>query len=73
VIDGKELSDSDWIIGNGPEPVGAYGTLATGSTFDFGKALLIAKYQYNRSRHSHAARAFAADNRHAVTSRRTCS
>jgi hypothetical protein len=44
VIDGKELSDSGWIFGNGPEPVGGYGTLATGSTFDFGMALPIAKY-----------------------------
>jgi hypothetical protein len=30
VIDGKELSDSGWIFANGPEPVGGYGTLATG-------------------------------------------
>jgi hypothetical protein len=44
VIDGKELKDSDWIFGNGPEPVGGYGTLAAGATFDFGKALPIAKY-----------------------------
>jgi hypothetical protein len=44
VIDGKELSDSGWIFGNGPGPVGGYGTLATGSTFDFGPALPIAKY-----------------------------
>jgi len=44
VIDGKELSDSDWIFGNGPEPVEGYRTLAAGATFDFGKALSIAKY-----------------------------
>ena len=44
LIDGKELSDSDWIFGNGPEPVGGYGTLAVGASFDFGKALPIAKY-----------------------------
>jgi hypothetical protein len=44
VIDGKELSDSDWIFGNGIEPVGGYGTLAAGATFEFGKALPIAKY-----------------------------
>lgn len=44
VIDGKELSDSDWIFGNGPGPVGGYGTLAAGATFDFGKALPIARY-----------------------------
>jgi hypothetical protein len=44
VIDGKELSDSGWIFGNGPGPVEGYGTLAAGATFDFGKALPIAKY-----------------------------
>lgn len=44
VIDGKELKDSGWIFGNGPGPVGGYGTLAAGATFDFGKALPIAKY-----------------------------
>jgi len=44
VIDGKELSDSGWIFGNGPGPVGGYGMLAAGATFDFGKALPIAKY-----------------------------
>lgn len=44
VIDGKELRDSDWILGNGPQPTGGYGTLAAGATFDFGVALPIAKY-----------------------------
>jgi hypothetical protein len=44
VIDGKELSDSDWVFVNGPGPVGGYGMLAAGATFDFGKALPIAKY-----------------------------
>lgn len=44
VIDGKELSDSDWLFGNGPRPVGGYGTLAAAATFDFGMALSIAKY-----------------------------
>jgi hypothetical protein len=44
VIDGKELRDSDWIFGNGPGPAGGYGTLAAGSTFNFGKALPIATY-----------------------------
>jgi hypothetical protein len=44
VIDGKELNDSDWILSNGPGPVGGYGTLAAGATFDFGKALPVAKY-----------------------------
>jgi hypothetical protein len=44
VIDGKELSDSGWIFGNGPGPVGGYRTLDAGATFDFSKALPIAKY-----------------------------
>ena len=44
VIDGKELKDSGWIFGNGPQPVGGYGTLAAGATFDFGTALPIAEY-----------------------------
>jgi len=44
VIDGKELKDSNWIFGNGPAPVGGYGTLAVGATFDFGKTLPIAQY-----------------------------
>jgi len=44
VIDGKELKDSGWIFGNGPGPAGGYGQLAAGATFDFGKALPIAKY-----------------------------
>lgn len=44
VIDGKELKDSDWIFGNGPAPVGGYGTIPAGAIFDFGKALPIDKY-----------------------------
>ena len=44
VIDGKELEDSGYIFGNGPAPTGGYGTLGPGATFDFGKALPIAKY-----------------------------
>ena len=44
VIDGKELKDSGWIFANGPAPVGGYGTLASGSIFDFGTALPIANY-----------------------------
>jgi hypothetical protein len=44
VIDGKELEDSRYIFGNGPRPTGGYGTLAPGATFNFGKALPIARY-----------------------------
>jgi hypothetical protein len=44
VIDGKVLKESDWILGNGPMPVGGYGKLAVGANYDFGKALPIAQY-----------------------------
>ena len=44
VIDGKELSDSGWIFGNGPGPAAGYGMLAAGATFDFGKALPVVNY-----------------------------
>jgi len=44
VIDGKELSDSGWIFGNGPGPVGGWGTLSPGESYEFGKALPISKY-----------------------------
>jgi hypothetical protein len=44
VIDGHELEDSGVIFGNGPEPIGGYGTLHSGATFQFGKALPISKY-----------------------------
>jgi hypothetical protein len=44
VVDGKELSDSGLIFGNGPEPSGGYETLVAGATFHFGKALQIAQY-----------------------------
>jgi hypothetical protein len=44
VVDGKELEDSGYILGNGPAPIGGYGTLSSGAAFNFGKALPIAKY-----------------------------
>ncbi len=44
VIDGKELEDSGFLFGNGPMPTGGYGTLAPGATFNFSKALPVAKY-----------------------------
>src|SRR5690349_20874079 len=44
VIDGKELEDSTFLFSNGPGPIGGYGSLAPGATFNFGKALPIAKY-----------------------------
>jgi len=44
VLDGTESSDSGWIFGNGPGPVGGWGTLQPGETFQFGKALPLSKY-----------------------------
>lgn len=44
VIDGKELSDSDWIFGNGPMPTGGYGNLNPGDSYELGKGLEISKY-----------------------------
>jgi hypothetical protein len=44
VVNGSELSDSAMIFGNGPEPVGGYRILKPGETYEFGKALSIARY-----------------------------
>lgn len=44
VIDGKELEDSDFIFGNGPQPGGGWGTLRPGESCEFGKALELSRY-----------------------------
>lgn len=44
VIDGRELRDSDFIFGNGPEPVRGWGILKPGDWYEFGKAMSISKY-----------------------------
>jgi hypothetical protein len=44
VVDGKELDDSGMIFGNGPMPVGGYGTLAPGESYSFGKGLDLKGY-----------------------------
>jgi len=44
IIDGKELEDSDFIFGNGPMPVGGYGILKPGESYEFGKGLELSKY-----------------------------
>lgn len=44
VINGTELSDSGWIFGNGPAPMGGYGKLNPGDFYEFGKGLDISKY-----------------------------
>jgi hypothetical protein len=44
VIDGKELKDSDFIFGNGPGPVGGYGVLKPGESYELGKGLDLSRY-----------------------------
>jgi hypothetical protein len=44
VIDGKELSDSHLIFGNGPSPIGGWGTLKPGESYELGKGLELSKY-----------------------------
>ena len=44
VIDGKELKDSGLIFGNGLRPVGGWGVLKPGESFQFGKGLALSNY-----------------------------
>ena len=44
VIDGKELKDSDFIFGNGPGPVGGYGILKPGESYELSKGLELSRY-----------------------------
>jgi hypothetical protein len=44
VIDGKELKDSGFIFGNGPGPVGGYGILKPGESYELGKGLELSRY-----------------------------
>jgi hypothetical protein len=44
VIDGKELKDSGLIFGNGIRPVGGWGILKPGESFQFGKGLTLGNY-----------------------------
>lgn len=44
VIDGKELKDSDFIFGNGPTPIGGYGILKPGESYELGKGLELSRY-----------------------------
>jgi hypothetical protein len=44
VIDGKELKDSGLIFGNGIRPVGGWGILKPGESFQFGKGLALSNY-----------------------------
>jgi len=44
VIDGKELKDSDFIFGNGPGPIGGYGILKPGESYELGKGLELSRY-----------------------------
>jgi hypothetical protein len=44
VIDGREQKDSALIFGNGPEPVGGYGILKPGESYELGKGLELSRY-----------------------------
>jgi hypothetical protein len=44
VIDAKELSDSGYIFGNGPQPDSGWGVLNPGESYVFGKELEISRY-----------------------------
>ena len=44
VIDDKELEWSNLIFGNGPGPVGGWGVLAPGESYEFGKGLELSRY-----------------------------
>ena len=44
VVNGRELEDSGGIFGNGPHPIGGYGTLKPGESYQLGKALSLNEY-----------------------------
>jgi hypothetical protein len=44
VIDGKELSDSGYILFNGMQPDGGWGILNPGESYEFGRELEISRY-----------------------------
>lgn len=44
VIDGMDLKDSYYILGNGLQPDGGWGILNPGEWYEFGKELEISKY-----------------------------
>jgi hypothetical protein len=44
VIEGKELKESDIIFGNGLRPVGGWGLLKPGESYQFGNGLALSNY-----------------------------
>ncbi len=52
VIDGKELSDSGYIFGNGFQPDGGWGVLKPGESYEFGKELEISRYFLTLGEHT---------------------
>jgi len=44
VIDGKDVADSGMIFGNGPAPIGGFGTLKPGAAYEFEKGLPLVQY-----------------------------
>ncbi len=52
VVDGTELKDSDYLLGNGPHPVGGYRVLNPGESYEFGIALPIVQYFLPNGEHN---------------------
>ena len=52
VIDGKELSDSSYLFGNGMQPEGGYNTLNPGEWYELRKKLEISKYFHGLGQHT---------------------
>jgi hypothetical protein len=44
VVNGTEVEDSGGIFGNGPHPIGGYGNLKPGESYQLAKALSISEY-----------------------------
>jgi hypothetical protein len=52
VIDGKELSDSTYLFGNGMQPEGGYNILNPGEWYELGLKLEISKYFHTLGEHT---------------------
>lgn len=52
VIDGKDLSDSSYLFGNGMQPEGGYNTLNPGEWYELGMKLEISRYFHNLGEHT---------------------
>jgi hypothetical protein len=52
VTDGKELSDSAHLFGNGFQPGGGYNTLNPGEWYELGEKLEISRYFHGLGEHT---------------------